>query len=349
MSENRTASAGRGDSSSTGTAPSSPRRLMEWLANRNTFLLLGVLFAAGFAVDRTSLPEAAATGLFLLGGVLPVVLLTVSTREDGYDSSPSNGDRLSMFGWSVTPWGVLAQALQLGGTVVGYARYLGRLPSRDRHVPETELAAPFDGEWTTVNGGVTKRTSHSWGLVSQRYAYDFVVTDEEGETHASDGDDLSDYYAYGAPIRAPADGTVVATTDGLRDHPRPGNGWIEWRTWRMTGNYVVIEHADGEYSTLAHLREGSVSVAPGDEVERGAVVGECGNSGSSTEPHLHFQLQDRSNFWTAAGLVPRFRDVTVRREDDRRADHEVYDDPADAEDGLHLWAGDRVAPADTAG
>jgi hypothetical protein len=322
---------------------------VEWLANRNTFLLMAVLFTGGLAVDRTSLPETTATALFLLAVVLPPLLMTVSTREDGYDSEPSHSDRLKlllgMLSWSITPWGILTQVLQIGGTAAAYVRYLGRPPSRDRHVPETDLAAPFDGEWTTVNGGVTKETSHSWGLVAQRYAYDFVITDDEGDTHEGDGTALTDYYAYGAPIRAPADGTVVATEDGLRDYPRPGTGWIEWRTWKITGNYVVIEHADGEYSTLAHLREGSVRVAPGDTVERGEVIGECGNSGSSTEPHLHFQLQDRADFWTAAGLVPRFRDVTVRREDDRRPDHDVYGAAATAADGCYLWAGDRVGPA----
>jgi len=284
--------------------------------------------------------------------VLPLVLATVSTEADGYDHDMSNRTRakilLNQLAWAVTPWGLVTQALQIGGTALAYLRHLGRPPGRDRPA-DTALTAPFDGEWTTVNGGVTQATSHSWGIVSQRYAYDFVVTDDDGDTHAGDGDRLADYYAFGQPIRAPADGTVVKAKDGLRDYPRPGSGWVEWRTWDIAGNRVVIEHDDGEYSTLAHLKKGSVRVSPGDEIERGEVIGECGNSGLSTEPHLHFQLQDRANLWLAAGLVPRFEDVTLGRPDDRRAGHDVYDATDGPAEGLFLWAGDRVSPAASGG
>ncbi|MFB6205985.1 MAG: M23 family metallopeptidase [Haloglomus sp.] len=325
---------------------SGARRVVEWLANRNSFALVGVLFGLGLLANRIPPLDPYDDVFFLLGGVLPIILATVSTAEDGYEQEASLAERarfvLGNLRFAVTPWGLLAQALQLAGTAGAYVRYLGRLPDRDRHVPETRLAAPFDGEWTTVNGGVTKPTSHSWGIVSQRYAYDFLVTDDEGSTHERDGDELTDYYAYGEPVRAPADGTVVATEDGLRDHPVPGTGWVEWRTWKIAGNHVVIEHHGGEYSLLGHLREGSVAVEPGDEVRRGDVVGECGNSGISTEPHLHYQCQDRRSFWFAAGLVPRFEDVDIRRDDDRRGDHEVYA-ASGTDRRRYLWAGDRVA------
>jgi hypothetical protein len=61
----------------------------------------------------------------------------------------------------------------------------------------------------------------------------------------------------------------------------------------------------------------------------------------STEPHLHFQVQDHSNFWLAAGLVPRFRGIEVCRSDDRRADHDVYDLATETET-VYLWAGDQI-------
>lgn len=325
------------------------RHALEWLANRNAFAVMAAFFAMGFLAGRSGLPEPVDVLLYLTGGLLPLVLATVSTSEDGYDHDVSNATRIrfliSQLVWAFTPWGILTQVLQVAGTVTAYVRYLGRLPDRERHVPETQPTAPFGGRWTTVNGGITKATSHSWGIVSQRYAYDFVVTDEDGNTHDGDGSELTDYHAFGEPIRAPADGEVVKTRDGLRDHPRPGTGWLEWRTWDIPGNHVVIEHDDGAYSTLAHLREDSLRVEPGDRVERGEVVAECGNSGTSTEPHLHYQIQDRRNFWFAAGLVPEFRDVTVTRPDDRRATHEVYDPAGDAPEGTYLWAGDRVEPA----
>jgi hypothetical protein len=342
-------------SSEAGRERSTPRRAIEWLANRNAFVVVGGFVAAGLLVRRVPALAPYDWVLFLTGGILPLVLATVSTAEDGHDADASNGTRVrflvSQLAWAVTPWGILTQVLQLGGTALAYVRHAGRVPNREHGVPTTRPAPPFDGKWTIVNGGVTKPTSHSWGLVSQRYAYDFVVTDDEGETHDGDGSELAEYHAFGRPVRAPADGTVVRVTDGLRDHPHPGTGWLEWRTWRITGNHVVVRHAEGEYSLLAHLKRGSVRVEPGDEVERGDVLGACGNSGFSTEPHLHYQLQDHPNFWLAAGLVPRFEDARVRRDDDRRAEHPVYEPPEATqtgpdEVGPYLWAGDRVEPVE---
>jgi len=345
MGENTTVS---GDQSSAGADGSIVRRLWRqfvvWLAGVNMWLILGTGFALGTAADHYGY-HSVDWLLYFGGGILPVVLMTVST-EEGESAEMSNRERAtfvtSMFLWSITPWGILTQILQIGGNFVPYLRYRGRLPNRDRHVPDTAVSAPFDGEWTTGNGGVTEDTSHSWGFVSQRYAYDFVVT-ENDSTHRGDGDDLTDYYAFGEPIRAPADGTVVKTLDKLRDYPSPGGARAEWRTWRITGNHVILKHDDGEYSMLAHLQEDSVTVEPGDEVARGDVVGRCGNSGTSSEPHLHFQLMDRPNFWTAAGLVPRFVDVAVDRDDDQDVDPDVYGDHADS-DARYLVADDEVAP-----
>ncbi|WP_435365923.1 M23 family metallopeptidase [Haloarchaeobius sp. DYHT-AS-18] len=327
-----------------------PHRVVEWLAGRNMFVVMGGFFLLGFVARRIGPLAPHDWVFFLIGGILPIPLATVSTEADGYEHEISNADRLkflvSQLRWGFTPWGILTQVLQIGGTALAYVRYLGRLPSRTRYTPSTRLTVPFSGEWTTVNGGITKPTSHSWGIVSQRYAYDFVVTDENGDTYDGDGDELTDYHAFGQPIRAPADGTVVKTKASLRDYPKPGSGWLEWRTWDIAGNHVVIEHESGEYSLVAHLKHESVRVDPGDAVTRGQVVGECGNSGFSSEPHLHFQLQDSANFWFAAGLVPRFVGTAVNRDDDRRVEHAVYEQLEDDRDELYLWAGDTVAPAD---
>lgn len=306
----------------------------------------------GIASDADRRFDAFAVVFFLLAGILPVVFQTIETVEDphGYTYETSRGEGIryvaSALGWSVTPWGILTQILQLGGHVVAMVRYRRRYPNLERHVPSTALSLPYDGKWTVVNGGVTEETSHPWVVVAQRYAYDFVITDESGATHTGDGTDLEEYYAFGEPIRAPASGTVVKTKDRLRDHPQPGSGWLEWRTWDIRGNHVVIKHADGGDSLLAHLRKDSVVVSPGDHVARGAVIGECGNSGHSGEPHLHYQIQDHPNFWIAASLVPQFRDVAVAREDDRRERHEFYRAVNQDAAVEHLWAGDRVTNLD---
>ena len=74
------------------------------------------------------------------------------------------------------------------------------------------------------------------------------------------------------------------------------------------GNHVVIDHGNGEYSLLAHFRRGTVTVHAGDRVKAGELLGHCGNSGNSSEPHLHIHLQNASKFGSGEGLPMQFRD-----------------------------------------
>ena len=74
------------------------------------------------------------------------------------------------------------------------------------------------------------------------------------------------------------------------------------------GNHLVIDHGNGEYSLLAHFRKGTVAVKTGDKVEPGQLVGRCGNSGNSSEPHLHYHLQNAPRFGKGEGLPAQFRD-----------------------------------------
>mgnify|MGYP002150430230 CR=1 FL=1 len=97
----------------------------------------------------------------------------------------------------------------------------------------------------------------------------------------------SDFFAFGQPILAPADGKVVQVVDGVPDNT-PGAVDVYFRL----GNMVVLDLGRGEYAYLCHLQQGSPSVRVGERVRRGQVVARCGNSGNSTEPHLHFQLAD---------------------------------------------------------
>jgi murein DD-endopeptidase MepM/ murein hydrolase activator NlpD len=158
--------------------------------------------------------------------------------------------------------------------------------------------------------GVDKKNSHSWNVFNQRYAYDLFITDENGKTHRGDGKAIEDYYSFGQAILAPADGLVVKAKDGIRDNPELGS--IDIRARIFHGNFVVIRHAQGEYSHLAHFKKGSLTVKEGDEVRQGQVIGLCGNSGHSLEPHLHFHLQDRANFYFALGLPLEFSDFVLK-------------------------------------
>ncbi|MYK87537.1 MAG: M23 family metallopeptidase [Acidobacteria bacterium] len=150
---------------------------------------------------------------------------------------------------------------------------------------------PFEGEWLLCNGGATPETSHSWDVLGQRFALDFVQANEAFERHTGRGTRAADYFCYGQDILAAADGTVVRLESRVRQ-AFLGWGICDFTARSFVGNHVLIEHAEGEFALYAHLIRGSVTVAPGDRVTRGQVIGRCGHSGHSTEPHLHFHLQD---------------------------------------------------------
>ena len=192
----------------------------------------------------------------------------------------------SMGLWMLTPWGIYAQARQLAG------EFLARLRVRAHKVPGVptiRLVPPFRGCWLVVRGGVSKADSHSWGLLSQRYAYDLVVVgDAEKLERPCKYRSLGDWETYGAPVAVAAPGVVVRVVDGIDDNEPVG--WIRLRSRLAEGNHVVVKHATGVYSLYAHLRKGSIKVRPGDRVEAGQIIAEAGNSGMSTAPHLHFQL-----------------------------------------------------------
>lgn len=224
----------------------------------------------------------------------------------GYE--PSLPKKLQIVALIVHPNIAIRGVFQMAGAIIAYLRHGGQLPSPETFESTVEYRLPFDGEWAVVNGSPDKQYSHSWFPVRQRYAYDFVVTDDDGSTHDGSGG-LDSFQCFDEPILAPADGTVVRAKDGHRDHHRT-TGWTDPLQYRLAGNYVVIEHAENEYSFLAHLEEGSVCVEPGEEVDQGQEIGRCGHSGNSSEPHLHFHVQDHSIPYVGAGLPVQFEAAT---------------------------------------
>lgn len=160
---------------------------------------------------------------------------------------------------------------------------------------KTALQLPFDGPWFVFWGGRTVAENYHAAAPDQRFAYDFVVR-KGGSSHQGDGAQLEDYYCFGRPIYAPGAGTVVGAASDLPDQPI---GTTDAQN--ALGNHVIIDHGNGEFSFLTHLREGSVKVAPGDEVEVGAPIGACGNSGNTSEPHLHYHMQTDAVFYGGAG------------------------------------------------
>lgn len=126
---------------------------------------------------------------------------------------------------------------------------------------------------------------HEWP--QERYAYDITMVDETGKTH--DKTDVAsmkkndNYYAYGKPVFAVKGGTV----DGADDTQLENFGNVV-NPDAKSNNFVLIQHDDGTYAGYYHLRTGKNKVIPGQLVVAGAQIGEIGNAGGSSEPHLHF-------------------------------------------------------------
>lgn len=193
--------------------------------------------------------------------------------------------------------------LQLLGGVVASLRHRGTFPDPDTYESTATYHPPFSRTWTVINGSPDPDYSHSWEIPRQRYAYDFVITDDDGRTH--DGTDIESFYCFDEPVLAPAAGTVVRTKDGHHDYYRT-NGYLDPLQYRLYGNYVVTKHAEKEYSVLAHLKKGSIAVSEGENVSQGQEIARCGHSGNSTEPHLHFHVQDHPFPYIEASLPVQF-------------------------------------------
>ena len=164
------------------------------------------------------------------------------------------------------------------------------------------VAAPVGGRWRALNSPADKVPGHDTRSYGQAYAIDMVA---EPEPHARPGFAWwpparrnEDFPAFGAPLLAVADATVVRAEDGRRDHlsrtswpaaayllavegPVRTLGGARW----MLGNHVILDLGDGTYALYAHVRRGSLTVRTGDRVRDGQTLGHCGNSGNSSEPH----------------------------------------------------------------
>lgn len=183
-----------------------------------------------------------------------------------------------------------------------------RVKRRNKEITENEYMLPFSGSWFVANGGITKENSHSWELITQRYAYDFILQIEE-KSYFNDKYRIENYYCYGAPILAAYSGIVVGINDRTKDYTEVGNFSIDWKTNNLAGNYIVIKHPNKEFSFYAHLKEKSIKVAKGDKVSKGQIIALCGNSGRSTEPHLHFQVMNCKKFLFGKSLKIQFKSV----------------------------------------
>lgn len=182
---------------------------------------------------------------------------------------------------------------------------------------KTQFSFPLNGTWYVSNAGEPSGT-HRWGI-GQEFAYDLVRVDMEGSSGKGDETKPESYYAYGQEVLAPADGTVYEVREGIDDTPmaqfavNPDTMMervLEYQTKLRAqygprgsdGNFVIIDHGNAEYSVMVHLKKSSIRVKKGDRVKRGHVMAQVGQSGLSTEPHLHFEVVSDPDPFKQRGL-----------------------------------------------
>ena len=181
------------------------------------------------------------------------------------------------------------------------------LPKLTRNT--TKLILPFKEEWTVVWGGDTKEQNYHVESEAQKNAFDIVITDDKGNSFKTDGKTNEDYYAFGKELIAPCDGEVVLVVDGVKDNV-PGI----LNPVYVPGNTVIIKTANNEYLFFAHFKQHSILVKQGQKLKQGQVLGLCGNSGNSSEPHLHFHIQNVEDMNTATGAKCFFDKILVNGE-----------------------------------
>jgi hypothetical protein len=159
---------------------------------------------------------------------------------------------------------------------------------------------PLAGEWYVIHGGrsdlINAHYPSSLPLIGpeQADALD-VIQVQNGRSFSGDSQQLTSYLAFGQPVLAPGDGIITDLTDTLPDLPigTTDNTHLE-------GNYLVLDLGGKRYVMLAHLKQGSARVAVGDMVKRGQPIAQVGNSGDTSEPHLHLQVQNGPRFGPSA-------------------------------------------------
>ncbi len=179
--------------------------------------------------------------------------------------------------------GALVLALDLGRAFVGAP------------APAARIAPPIEGEWVVLQGGRSPLQNHHLTAYNQHFALDLVRLDD-GRIFAGEAGN-ADVHAWDQPLVSPVDGTVVVARDTMEDAEGAN---LVTDPADAVGNVVVIELDSGLFVVLAHLRQGSLEVSEGDRVQPGDPLARVGNSGNTTMPHLHLQVQTHMELWDPA-------------------------------------------------
>jgi hypothetical protein len=189
------------------------------------------------------------------------------------------------------------------------------------------IQSPLRGKnWSAANGP-SNTSPHRRSVlpingqphIGQRYAIDWIQLGDDGNSFTGDKHKNSSYHAWDQEIHAVADGEIVEVKDGLPENiPNSDKLAVQITSDTLAGNHIIEDLGNGRYAAYAHLRPGTLKVKMGDTVHAGDVLARLGNTGNSSEPHLHFQICDAPSFPDSEGL-PFAIDKFTR--DDFKLDH----------------------------
>jgi hypothetical protein len=242
------------------------------------------------------------------GDALAAMVLYVNADQSTLDMTPG-GQAVAFFDLAWPSWGPLPRSLAHDISVAAGENTLrGAAPTIDVADDEAPpLSPPLRGEGFGALNGCCN-SAHTRALfafddgffLAQRFAIDFLQV-RDLSTSTGDPTQNASYFIYGADILAAADGDIVEVVDGIAENvpteplppPQPDT---------LTGNHIVQALPDGRFALYAHIKPGTMQVKTGDHVTRGQHLANVGNSGNSTEPHLHFHVMDRASPLDADGL-----------------------------------------------
>jgi len=190
----------------------------------------------------------------------------------------------------------------------------------DKH-PVVVISSPLAGEDWLAGNGPSNNSVHRRALIpinghayiSQRFAIDWVQVYPDGKTYRGDPSDNKNYRAYGTEIHAVADGVVTQVGEGIpQNTPGAKSLAVPITLETIGGNHVIMEIGNGLFAFYAHMQPGSLRVKVGDKVTRGQVLGLLGNTGNSSEPHLHFQICSANSELGSEGLPYVFASFEVQ-------------------------------------
>jgi len=176
--------------------------------------------------------------------------------------------------------------------------------------PAIAISSPLRGPgWLVGNGCCDELNPHRGAVIAingaqyapERFAIDFVQLDHDHRLFSGPVGNLSSYAYFGAPVYSVADGTVIRVEDGAAEEI-PGALPPGKKLSALAGNHVIMDLGTGHFAVYAHLQLRSIRVKIGDRLHRGDVLGRLGNTGNSSNPHLHFHIMDRPSALASNGL-----------------------------------------------